>query len=185
MEGKNRGWIGSLKVTLSCVLCLVVVFAVSRVIPLNELGIRPRTLSGLPGILFSPLLHGDIGHLTANALSFLILGTVFFALVKEHPYIKIMHFVVLGGLGTWLIGRSSSNHIGLSGVIYGIMGYLMSFGLFEKRISAILISVVAFIFYGGALWGVLPGNPLMSWESHLCGFLSGIATAWMYSRKGG
>jgi membrane associated rhomboid family serine protease len=183
MERNGKGWLGSLKFTLLCVACLAAVFAVSRVVPLNELGIRPRTISGLPGILFAPLLHGDFSHLVANSVSFIILGTVFFVLVKEYPYIKIMHFVILGGFGTWLIGRPWSNHIGLSGVIYGIMGYLMSLGFFEKRISAILISVAAFVFYGGALWGVLPGNPLMSWESHLCGFVSGIATAWMYSRK--
>ena len=41
---------------------------------LNGLGIQPRTLSGLRGILLMPLLHGSFSHLLANTIPFLVLG---------------------------------------------------------------------------------------------------------------
>ncbi len=178
-----RSWKRALKITVALVAVSSFFYFLTPLFSLQRYGIRPRTLPGLAGILFSPFLHGDINHLTANSLSFLILGTVFFAIIRDRAFLKITLFAVLGGFGTWLLGRQGSNHIGMSGVIYGIMGYMMSLGFFEKRLSAILLSAAAFFLYGGALWGVLPGNPAMSWESHLCGFISGIAVAWFFSNK--
>ncbi|MFN7097409.1 MAG: hypothetical protein ACK4PR_07620, partial [Gammaproteobacteria bacterium] len=35
---------------------------------LNALGIWPRHLSGLKGIIFSPFLHGDLNHLFFNTI---------------------------------------------------------------------------------------------------------------------
>lgn len=182
MELKNKGLIHSIKkaATLVGVLCLV--FLVSLVVPIDQFGIRPRTLAGLAGILPAPLLHVNAGHLAANAMGLMVLGTIFFLVEWKNPFIVLMHFVVLGGFGTWLIGRAGTNHIGFSGVLYGMMGYLMSMGFFKKNITAIVVSAVCFILYGGALWGILPGNPLDSWESHLCGLVAGIVTAWSYAK---
>ena len=42
------------------------------------LGVHPLQLVGLPGILLSPLLHGDINHLLANSVSFLVLAVALF-----------------------------------------------------------------------------------------------------------
>ena len=36
-------------------------------------GVLPREVSGLKGILFSPLIHSDFSHLTNNALPILVL----------------------------------------------------------------------------------------------------------------
>src|SRR5215203_5321734 len=43
-------------------------------IDLDQFGIRPRSVSGLPGILFAPFLHAGFGHLLVNSLPFVILG---------------------------------------------------------------------------------------------------------------
>ena len=41
-----------------------------------------------------------------------------------------------------------------------------------------LIAVIAFLFYGGSLWGVTPLVPgFVSWEMHLFGFIAGILAA--------
>src|SRR5271156_5749865 len=74
---------------------------------LNILGIYPRNIFGLPGIFFSPLLHGNFNHLFFNSIPLFILiclmlidGLSIFCTVT-------LTVVVLGGLGVWLFGRKA------------------------------------------------------------------------------
>src|SRR2546421_463259 len=41
---------------------------------LDNFGVHPRTLFGLVGILFAPLLHASFAHLIANTLPLVVLG---------------------------------------------------------------------------------------------------------------
>jgi membrane associated rhomboid family serine protease len=43
---------------------------------LNQHGIIPRHLSGLPGIVWAPFLHASFKHLLANTLPLLVLGGI-------------------------------------------------------------------------------------------------------------
>ena len=54
---------------------------------------------------------------------------------------------------------------------------VLPLGPFGKVLAAIGVAVVAAVLYGGILWGVLPGNPAVSWEAHLFGFLAGLLAA--------
>jgi len=156
---------------------LWLVYFISCIFPLNSFGIIPRSISGLPGILFAPFLHADIPHLSANSVSLIMLGFIL-AATEEKGFAGILITVaLLGGLGTWIIGRTGTVHIGASGVIYGILGYLLARGIFRKEIKSLLVSVAVFFLYGGMIFGVLPTVPSMSWESHLCGFIAGVITA--------
>jgi membrane associated rhomboid family serine protease len=85
--------------------------------------------------------------------------------------------VVLGGLGVWLFADPRTVHIGASGLIFGFLGYLLLRGFFERSLSAVFVAVIVAVLYGGALLGVLPGQPGVSWEGHLFGFLAGAAAA--------
>ena len=38
--------------------------------------------------------------------------------------------------------------------------------------------------YGSLVWGILPIDPQISWESHLLGSLAGIITAFYYRKEG-
>lgn len=40
-----------------------------------------------------------------------------------------------------------------------------------------VISLVVILLYGGVIYGVLPTDPRVSWESHFSGGLVGIYTA--------
>src|SRR6476660_7443214 len=42
----------------------------------DRFGIIPRHLSSLPGIIWSPFLHGSFQHLAANTLPLLVLGGI-------------------------------------------------------------------------------------------------------------
>jgi membrane associated rhomboid family serine protease len=179
----NNIW-NSFKIVLFIVLILWIILCISFVFPLQDYGIRPRTVSGLIGILFAPFIHASIDHLIANSISLLILGSIFLTMERKLSLVIVLHIIILGGLGTWLIGRASYTHIGASGVVYGILGYLVTMGIFVRNFKAILVSIIIFIMYGGAIWGIFPTSGFVSWESHLCGFIAGISTAKLYSRRG-
>jgi membrane associated rhomboid family serine protease len=173
----------SFKTVLFIVLILWVILFIGFIFPLENFGIKPRTLSGLPGILFAPFIHAGIDHLITNSISLLILGSIFLSMERKLSFVLVLHIIIIGGFGTWLIGRSEFTHIGASGVIYGILGYLLTMGLFKRNLKAIVVSVIVFILYGGAIWGIFPSAGFVSWESHLCGFIAGIVTAERYAKK--
>jgi membrane associated rhomboid family serine protease len=144
---------------------------------LNQFGIRPHSIIGLRGILFAPFLHGNLLHLIANTIPFVILGW-FVMLRRTSDFWTVSVIVMLvAGLGTWLFAPSWTNHIGASGVIFGYLGFLLSRGYFERSIGSIAMSLVVGLLYGGMIWGVLPGQIGISWQGHLFGFLGGILAA--------
>jgi membrane associated rhomboid family serine protease len=146
---------------------------------LNQFGIIPRSIVGLRGILFAPVLHGNFPHLIANTIPFVTLGW-FVMLRRTRDFFGVTAIAMLvGGLGTWLLAPSNTVHIGASGVIFGYLGFLISRGYFEQRIGSIIVSLIIGIFYGGLIWGVLPGQMGISWQGHLFGFIGGIVAAWL------
>lgn len=150
----------------------------------NQFGIQPRTLVGLRGILFAPFLHGNFRHLLANTAPFLVLGgLVMVRRIRDFFYVSLI-VILLGGFGTWLFAGLfvgyNTNHIGASGVVFGYLGYLLFRGYFERSFLAITLSVLVAIVYGSLLFGLLPTVPHISWEGHLCGFISGgLAARWL------
>jgi membrane associated rhomboid family serine protease len=143
---------------------------------LDTLGILPRQPIGLRGILFSPFLHANFTHLTANTVPFVILGWLIMAQSVANFVTVSVICALLGGLGTWLFGANGL-HIGASGVIFGYLGFLLARYYFDRRLSSGIIALFVGCTYGSVLWGVLPSIPGISWEGHLFGFLSGIVAA--------
>ena len=82
----------------------------------------------------------------------------------------------------WLFARPA-NHIGASGVVYGLAFFLISFGFFRRDFLSIIISAIVLLLYGGVFYGVLPTDPHISWESHFAGALVGITTAVAFSKQ--
>jgi len=166
-------------ILMACVALAWVLELADFIVPgrwLDSHGIVPRTLSGLWGILFAPWLHGGFAHLAANTVPFLTLG--FLVIVRGlATFVGVTLLVtIVGGLGVWLFG-ASGYHIGASGLIFGYIGYLLARGYFERSVGAIVVAIVVAVAYGGALWGVLPGQRGISWEGHLFGFLAGVLAA--------
>nr|WP_199288877.1 rhomboid family intramembrane serine protease [Pseudanabaena sp. FACHB-1998] len=152
---------------------------------LNALGIVPQSLVGLRGILFAPFLHGGFYHVAANTAPFIILGWLIMLRNISDFYFVSAISAFVGGLGTWLVGRPCSVHIGASGVIFGYFGYLLFRGYFERSFVAIAISIAIAITYGSLIWGVLPTRSYISWEGHLFGFIGGIIAAKLLSPSKG
>jgi membrane associated rhomboid family serine protease len=150
---------------------------------LNALGVRPRTAAGLWGILFMPLLHGNLAHLAANTLPFLVLGW-FVIMRRMGDFLKVTAIVmVVSGVGVWLFGAANTVSIGASGLVFGYFAFLLLRGYFERSAFSIVVALVVLIFYGGMFLGVLPQGAGISWEAHLFGFAGGALAAWALARE--
>jgi membrane associated rhomboid family serine protease len=171
--------------TGSYVVLLYVVEVLDTILSgrLDDNGVRPRSVDGLDGIVFSPLLHGGWAHLIGNTVPLLVLGFLL-GLSGVRTWLQVTAIVwVVGGLGVWLLGAAGTNHIGASGVVFGWLSYLIVRGVFNRSLTQIALGVVVFAVYGGVLWGVLPGRPGVSWEAHLFGALSGALAAWLLATR--
>ncbi|MBM4089552.1 MAG: rhomboid family intramembrane serine protease, partial [Planctomycetes bacterium] len=111
--------------------------------PLDAFGLRPRTLAGLPGIVTMPLLHASLGHLIGNTIPLLVL-LVLLAGSRERSWDIVTGIILLGGGLLWLVGRDHV-HVGASGLISGLVAFLVLRGVFEKRLAAVLVAVVTFL----------------------------------------
>ena len=89
---------------------------------------------------------------------------------------------VISGLGVWLFGGSHTIHLGMSGIIFGYLGFLLLRGFFERNLISTLLGGLAIFFYGGMLWGVLPLQAGVSWLGHLFGFIGGGVAAYLLTR---
>lgn len=140
------------------------------------LGVRPRELAGLSGILFAPLAHGDFAHLLANSPPLLVLGTVMLTLYPRSA-LRVLPAVYFGtGIAVWLFARGSV-HLGASGLVYGLVAYVLVAGMIRRDRRAIAASLLVCFMYGALVWGLLPIQPRVSWESHLAAALIGMAMA--------
>ena len=150
---------------------------------LAGLGVHPRTVSGLVGILFAPFLHGSFGHLIGNTLPLVVLGWFVMLRRKRDLFYVSALSALVGGLGTWLIAPSMSVHVGASVLVFGYLGYLLVRGVLERSFWSIAGSVAVFLLYGGALFGILPGEAGISWQGHLFGLLGGVLAARALAKK--
>lgn len=148
-------------------------------INLNRYGVYPRTLEGLRGILFSPFIHGSLKHIFNNSVPLLVLISALFYFYRDIRWKVLLYGLLLTGLATWCIGRSSY-HIGASGVVYMLAAFLFFKGIFSKQYQLTALSLAVVFVYGGMLWYVFPGKLGISWEGHLSGFVIGLVFAFFF-----
>jgi membrane associated rhomboid family serine protease len=160
------------------ILWLVYFLNLVLVVDLRIYGLKPRQIDGLWGILAAPFLHVDIQHLSANTGVLFILLAVSLSYSRAQTLKALLTIILLGGGMVWLLGMGGTIHIGASGIIFGLIGYLMCLGVFRRDWKALIISIVITVVYGGALHSLLIYMPGISWTGHLFGFISGVLAAW-------
>lgn len=144
---------------------------------LNRLGIHPRTVTGLRGILLAPFLHGTWKHLITNTPPLIVLGWLVMWQQTSDFFIVTLLTLLISGSGVWLFGSPNTVHIGASGIIFGYFGFLLLRSYFEQNLLSAVVSVVVALMYGNLIWGVLPIRRGVSWLGHLFGFVGGVIAA--------
>ncbi len=153
------------------------IFLLDRFLPLELFGLVPRTLRGVSGIFAMPFLHADLTHIISNSLPLVFL-LVLVSGSRANSIQVIIGISLFGGVLLWLFGRSA-NHIGASLLVFGLVSFLIFFGLFEKRFKSIVLSIIIVFLYGTTLLtGILPNQPGVSWDGHLAGAVAGGVMAW-------
>ncbi|MGZ5242290.1 MAG: rhomboid family intramembrane serine protease [Bacteroidia bacterium] len=153
-------------------------------LPLYRLGVLPRELNGLLGIITSPFIHGDLKHLLSNTSPVLVLSIGIFYFYRNKAWAIIGLISIFSGLLIWIFARGGTYHIGASGLIYGFAFFLFFSGIIKKIRSFMAIPLLIIMFYGSMLWGILPGEAGISWEAHLFGAITGSITAFLFRKHG-
>jgi membrane associated rhomboid family serine protease len=144
---------------------------------LDQEGIRPRMLSGLPGIVFSPFLHASLGHLLGNTVPFVVLGMTIALGGATRVIATTVIVALVAGVGTWLTAPGGSVTVGASGIVFGYAAYLVSRGFFTRRLGQLAVGAVVGVVFGGALlWSLIPRSGV-SWQDHLFGAIGGLVAA--------
>ena len=140
-------------------------------------GILPREISGLQGVLFSPFIHSNLGHLYNNSIPLLVLLAALQYFYPRHSFAVICYGILSSGILTWFIGRTSY-HLGASGLNYVLVGFIFFKGVLTRYYRLVALSLTVIVLYGGMIWYVLPDvDNSISWEGHLAGLVSGVAFA--------
>lgn len=152
-----------------------------------SLGILPGELIGLKGIFFSPWIHDtrDFHHILSNSIPIFLLSALLFYSYKEIAWRVFIIVWILSGFSVWLLAASKGSfHIGMSGIVYGLAGFLFTSGVIRKYLPLQALSLFIVFLYGSMIWGIFPTPQPISWEGHLAGLVVGVFLAYWFRKKG-
>ena len=181
----------NLKESLFFAFCSLVLLWIVMIInqfmglSLNQFGILPRVISvrSFAGIFLSPFIHSNFSHLISNSLPLFFLLAALILSYRKLAGKVIMLSIFGGGLLVWLFAGHGTSHIGASGLIFALIGFLLFNVLFRRDFRSFVVAIVVGFLYGGAIWGVLPSDPHISWQAHLFGFITGIFLAYSFRNE--
>ncbi len=165
------------------IIWLIKFVELSLDISFAELGVYPRNLKGLIGIITSPLIHSNFGHLIGNSTSFFVLSVALFFFYRRLALKIFLLNYFLSGLLLWIGGREAW-HIGASGIIYGLTTFLLFSGILRQDLRLLTISLIVTFLYGSFIWGIFPFDPKISWDGHLMGAVSGTVLSLIFYKYG-
>jgi len=145
---------------------------------LASLSIFPRRSETLSGIVLAPLFHSSLSHLFANTAPILVLGTLVIYGYPRAVWVLLPAVYLGSGVGVWLFARPAW-HLGASGLTFGMMFFVFTMGVLRWDRRAIALALVAFLLYGGMIWGILPTAADISFEYHLFGAGIGVLMAFL------
>ena len=180
-EGKRFRKSVYLTLAFIFLLWMVKIIETTYQIDLGYMGIKPLTLEGTLGILTGPLVHGDLFHLISNSFPLLVLGVTFFYFYDRIALNVFFLIYVMTGFWVWLAAREGFYHIGASGIVYGLLAFLLGSGFLRRDRTTLAISFIMLFLYGGTFFmGMVPGDARVSWESHLMGAVAGLFCAFYF-----
>lgn len=142
------------------------------------LGIIPRRLRGLPGILFTPLLHANFNHIFFNSIPLVVLSN--FILINGLNYFLVVTVMItlMSGIATWCFAKPGV-HVGASGLITGYWGLLVCNIYQTGTLTTIILGLISVYYFAGIFLGIFPKEKGVSWEAHLFGLIAGLVTSYL------
>lgn len=190
MKFKNHPFGSSLEALIYPLLLVIILWVIQWMDALSPIdfykwGLLPRTTEGLKGVLFMPLLHSqrDIHHILNNTVTLYLLLAVLIFYYREVALRVFLLLWVMTGLLVWVYAENrGAYHIGISGVIYGLVGFLFTSGVLRKYLPLQAISLFIIFMYGNMIWGIFPIQANISWEGHFMGLVAGVFLAFIYKK---
>jgi membrane associated rhomboid family serine protease len=168
---------------LTLVAAMIALMWISEVVDvaaghrLDDYGIHPRDVGGLPEIVSAPFLHVGFGHLVSNTVPFAIMGAAIALGGLARVAVVTAVVALVSGLGTWLIAPADTVHLGASGLVFGYATYLVSRGVLTRGLLDLGVGALVVVVWGiGLLQGLLPQDHI-SWQAHLFGAIGGVCAA--------
>ncbi len=174
-------WLASMRpVTKTFAIAMVVVFLS---LPLFEMRLYealmfPETLDGLlrqPWRLFTPmLLHFGLLHIAFNMIWWIELGRI---IERFQSSRQLLWITLATGAISALAQFLSTDHRfgGMSGVVYGLLGYLWIYGQVHPRSGLVLRREIVWLMLGWLVFCYVFLDDFVANEAHLFGLLSGCA----------
>ena len=127
------------------------------------LGIIPRHLIGLPGIIFAPFIHAHFNHLFFNLLPLVILTVLLLAFGYDFYWNITWILILYSGSLIWLFARPGI-HIGASALITAYWGFLVTQIFFNQAdIYYWFTSFICVYYLAGIFFGIFPSSADVSW----------------------
>jgi membrane associated rhomboid family serine protease len=142
---------------------------------------RPKFWS----MLMSSMLHADTKHLLGNLSNFIPVAAVIIAIWGNiHLLFICAVAIAIAGMGIIFVGQRNSTQLGFSGVVFGLLGFLLADCIrcifWDATIPPrVAIDIVFLLWYRRCYWSLLSSGPSssgrrISVEGHLFGFLGGV-----------
>lgn len=142
-------------------------------------------------IFTSPFFHGNMTHLMGNTLPFII-SAWFVLLAGERNFFVVTPIImIVGGIAEMIFSQRSV--IGMSGVVLGYFGYVVSVGLFTRNFAFVIFGgiflMLVILFYeapgiykgSGIVNVIVPTASHISKSGHFFGFVGGLIAAYVMS----
>jgi len=152
-----------------------------------KFGVKPQDFKDFKGVFLMPLIHSkrEIGHIVNNSFPTAVLLAALIFYYRDIAF-RVFSISWIGtGLGVLVFASdANSYHIGMSGVVYALAGFLFTSGVIRRHRSLQGISLFVAFVYGSMIWGVFPTDAHVSWEGHLAGMVMGVTLAFIYRKFG-
>jgi membrane associated rhomboid family serine protease len=144
-----------------------------------EYGILPRVASSLPHILTAPFVHVSWTHIEGNSGPLFIFGflAAYRGVVRFLGLTLLL--IVVSGLAEWLFAPSGTVGVGVSGVVFGYLGYILVRGLVDRHLIDVIIGAVMALCFAYQFSVLLP-HAGIGWQDHIGGLVSGVLGGWIF-----
>lgn len=144
---------------------------------LHVLGIRPRDVSGMTGIVTAPLIHAGFGHLFANLTPLVVLALLILLEGQRRFWMVTALVIVLSGVTLWTLGSPNKVYFGASGLVFGYLGYVLARAFVVRNPIWIVAGIAVAVVYAGVVASLFTLSSHVSWLGHAAGMAAGVLVA--------